>query len=86
MNPNGAAEASEEQEVTLKFVPFPVCLPGDKELVWLLGKRENLSPSISEQESAQIEARFRTNLGKNASLMVLRGSSDDVQFLRDVGN
>jgi len=23
---------SEEQEVTLKFVPFPVCLPGDKEL------------------------------------------------------
>jgi hypothetical protein len=36
-------EASDEQEITLKFVPFPVCLPGDKELVWLLGKRENLS-------------------------------------------
>jgi hypothetical protein len=31
-----------------------------------------------EQQSAQIEARFRTNLGKNASLMVLRGSSHDV--------
>ena len=39
-----AADDSEEQEVTLKFVPFPVCLPGDKELVWLLAKRENLTP------------------------------------------
>ena len=44
VNPNLAAEASEEQEITLKFVPFPVCLPGDKELIWLLAKRENLSP------------------------------------------
>src|SRR5690242_17690759 len=35
--------ASDEQEITLKFVPFPVCLPGDKELVWLLAKRENMS-------------------------------------------
>jgi hypothetical protein len=44
VNPNGISESGEEQEVTLKFVPFPVCLPGDKELVWLLGKRENMSP------------------------------------------
>ena len=39
-----AATASEDQELALKFVPFPVCLPGDKELVWLLAKRENMSP------------------------------------------
>ncbi len=39
-----AVELEEEQEVTPKFIPFPVCLPGDKELVWMLGKRENLSP------------------------------------------
>ena len=44
VNQNVGVEASEEREITLKFVPFPVCLPGDKELVWLLGKRENLSP------------------------------------------
>jgi hypothetical protein len=44
VNPDAGAEASEEQEITLKFIPFPVCLPGDKELVWLLAKRENLSP------------------------------------------
>jgi hypothetical protein len=43
VNPNAGKETSDEQEITLKFVPFPVCMPGDKELVWLLGKRENLS-------------------------------------------
>lgn len=32
-----------EQEITLKFVPFPVSLPGDKELVWFLAKRENMT-------------------------------------------
>lgn len=37
-------EASDEQEITLKFAPFPVCLPGDPELVWLLAKRENMTP------------------------------------------
>jgi hypothetical protein len=26
-----ATAASEDQELTLKLVPFPVCLPGDKE-------------------------------------------------------
>ncbi|HYG34345.1 MAG TPA: PASTA domain-containing protein [Clostridia bacterium] len=43
VNPNAGAEASEEQEITLKFVPFPVCMPGDKELVWMLAKRENMT-------------------------------------------
>lgn len=38
-----AKEESDEQEVKLKYVPFPVCMPGDKELVWMLGKREDLS-------------------------------------------
>jgi len=37
-------EDSGEQEVVLKFAPFPVSLPGDPELVWFLAKRENLSP------------------------------------------
>src|SRR5690349_3886005 len=38
VNPEAGKELTEEQEITLKFVPFPVCLPGDKELVWLLAK------------------------------------------------
>ncbi len=53
-----AAAASDEQEVTLKFVPFPVCLPGDKELVWLLAKRENLSPEEGGIALAKLEEEF----------------------------
>jgi hypothetical protein len=52
------AADSEEQEVTLKFVPFPVCLPGDKELVWLLAKRENLSPEEGGIALSKIEEEF----------------------------
>jgi hypothetical protein len=37
-------QIEEEQEIQLKFVPFPVCLPGDPELVWMLAKRENMTP------------------------------------------
>lgn len=38
------AEESEDPEFVPKFIPFPVSLPGDPELVWMLAKRENLSP------------------------------------------
>jgi hypothetical protein len=58
VNPNGAAETSEEQEITLKFVPFPVCLPGDKELVWLMGKRENMSPEEAGIALTKAEEEF----------------------------
>lgn len=58
VNPEGTPETSEEQEVTLKFVPFPVCLPGDKELVWLLAKRENLSPEEAGIALSKIEEDF----------------------------
>lgn len=51
---DGAGEA----EITLKFVPFPVCLPGDPELVWLLAKRENLSPDEAGIALAKTEEEF----------------------------
>ena len=51
-------EASDEQEITLKFVPFPVCLPGDKELVWLLAKRENMTPEEAGIALSKIEEDF----------------------------
>jgi hypothetical protein len=38
-----AADGDGEPEVTLKFVPFPVSLPGDPELIWALAKRENMT-------------------------------------------
>jgi hypothetical protein len=58
VNPNAAAEASDEQEITLKFVPFPVCMPGDKELVWMLAKRENLSPDEAGIALSKAEEDF----------------------------
>jgi hypothetical protein len=56
----GPADAitDEEQEMALKFVPFPVCLPGDKELVWLLGKRENMSPEEAGIALSKLEEEF----------------------------
>jgi len=47
-----------EPEVTLKFVPFPVSLPGDPELVWLLAKRENLSAEEAGMALAKSEEEF----------------------------
>lgn len=58
VNENASAEADGEQEITLKFIPFPVCLPGDKELVWLLAKRENLSPDEAGIALSKIEEDF----------------------------
>ena len=37
------AEGSDEQEITMKFVAFPVALPGDPEMTWALAKRENMT-------------------------------------------
>ncbi len=53
-----SAEASDEQEITLKFIPFPVCMPGDKELVWFLAKRENMSPDEAGIALAKVEEEF----------------------------
>lgn len=53
-----SAEASDEQEITLKFIPFPVVMPGDKELVWMLAKRENMSPEEAGIALSKLETEF----------------------------
>jgi hypothetical protein len=53
-----AAVSDEEQELVAKFVPFPVCLAGDKELVWLLAKSENLSPEEAAIALSKVEEDF----------------------------
>ena len=52
------AEQSDEQEIVLKFIPFPVALPGDPELVWLLAKRENLTPEEASIGLSKAEEEF----------------------------
>jgi hypothetical protein len=59
VNTRAASAAEEgEPEVMLKFAPFPVCLSGDPELVWLLAKRENLSPDEAGMALATAEEEF----------------------------
>ncbi len=53
-----SVETESEEGDTLKFAPFPVCLPGDGELVWLLAKRENLTPEEAGIALAKLEEDF----------------------------
>ncbi|MBP9902155.1 MAG: hypothetical protein V9H26_06335 [Verrucomicrobiota bacterium] len=69
VRPITAAE-SDEPEVKLKFVPFPVALPGDPELVWVLGKREDLSAEEAAIALGKAEEDFW-------------GSKAGQKFLRD---
>ena len=53
-----AAEPDEEQEVTLKFVPLPVCTQGDKELIWCLARRESMTSEEAMILLAKVEEEF----------------------------
>lgn len=39
-----AESQDEDDEIKIKFVPFPVAMPGDPELVWMLGRDERMTP------------------------------------------
>lgn len=51
-------DESDEQEVKLKYVAFPVALPGDKELVWLMAKKENMSSEEAGIALASVQTEF----------------------------
>ena len=53
-----APEVSDEEEVTLKFVSFPVSMPGDLELIWALAKRENMTNDEAAIALTKIEDDF----------------------------
>jgi hypothetical protein len=53
-----APDAGDEPEVALKFVAFPVALPGDPELAWALAKRENLTNEEAAIALTKIEDDF----------------------------
>lgn len=57
VNPE-AGKPEDEGEPKPKFAPFPVSLPGDQELVWLLAKHENLSPEEAGIALTRIEEDF----------------------------
>lgn len=53
-----ADEPGDEQDIVFKFIPFPVALPGDPELVWLLAKRENLTAEEASIGLSKAEEDF----------------------------
>ncbi len=60
-------DEDEEQEIKLKFIPFPVALDGDPELIWLMAKKENLSPDEAGMALAAVQAEYwETKGGQNA--------------------
>lgn len=60
-------DGEEEPEVKLKFIPFPVVLETDQELVWMMAKKENLSPEEATRALFEVIAEFwETKSGQNA--------------------
>ena len=47
-----------EEEIKMPFVPFPVSLPEDPELVWVMARREDLGPDEGARALSNIEAEF----------------------------
>ncbi len=56
VGPKAPEEADEGDKP--KFVPFPVCLPTDPELVWLLARDERLSPDEAAVALAKAQESF----------------------------
>lgn len=50
--------AAGDEEVKTPFVPFPVSLPEDPELVWVLGRREDLGPDEAARALEKIAEEF----------------------------
>jgi hypothetical protein len=58
VNPNANVETSDEQEVVLKLIPFPVAMPGDPELAWVLARRENITAEEGAILLSKLEEDF----------------------------
>ena len=53
-----APGSEEEEDAEAPYVPFPVALPEDPELIWLLARRENLGPDEAVRALANIQEEF----------------------------
>ncbi len=53
-----APEEGDEDAVKPKFVPLPVCLPSDPELVWLLARDERMTPDDATIALVKVQESF----------------------------
>jgi hypothetical protein len=51
-------ETAEDDETKAKFVPFPVALPDDPELLWVLARREDVGPDEAGILLTNVEEEF----------------------------
>lgn len=58
VDPNAKKAVADEDEPAPKYVPFPVCLPGDPELVWILARRENVGPDEAALALTRAQEEF----------------------------
>lgn len=58
-----ATVEAEEAEAKVRFVPFPVALPEDPDLLWVLARRENFPPDEAMRSLATIEEEFWASKG-----------------------
>ncbi len=58
VNPNANPEAAAEEEEKPKMVPFPVCLEGDPELIWMLARFEKMTPDEASVALAKAQENF----------------------------
>lgn len=62
IQPPGTEEA---EEAKVPYVPFPVALPEDPDLLWVLARREDLGPDEAARALATIEEEFwETKVGQ----------------------
>jgi hypothetical protein len=67
-NPN---EVSED-EIKTPFVPFPLALPEDPELIWILGRRENFGPDEAARALFHIQEEYWAS--KNGQIALRKGA------------
>jgi hypothetical protein len=66
-----------------RFVPFPISLPEDPELVWMLARREDLAPEEATRALASIQEEFwATKNGQK--LLRSRVERSFAEFITDV--
>ena len=58
VNGKPLTEEDEEEEVKLKFIAFPVALPGDPENVWMMAKKENMSNEEAGIALLEVQTEF----------------------------
>jgi hypothetical protein len=52
------APDAEKEAAEAPFVPFPVALPEDPDLIWVLSRRENIGPDEAVRALANIQEEF----------------------------